>query len=259
MPDQPVAPLLVVGVAPSGGGDEHRRHPEHGRLRGHGGRLSHDQPGVGDQVVDLLHRPPDSEVGEVGRQRRLGGDQHPPAALQHLDQVALLLGASGRAPGGRGRPARTRTARSSRARPGLTPKSASTRGIGLEAVRVEVGQLVVPGVLRVAAPDLCPGSSPVCTRCTPAGRRSGWSARRTRCRRTRPPAPAAGRRPAAIDGPMIPVITSGLNERMTFIRRGRALAPSRGRGRRRSSAARSAGTGGRTHAAARPTGPCPGR
>src|SRR3974377_1564270 len=62
------------------------------RPRAHRGRRPDHQPGGGDQVVDLLHRPPDGQVGEVTGQRRLGRDEHPPAAPQHLDQVALPPG-----------------------------------------------------------------------------------------------------------------------------------------------------------------------
>ena len=56
VPHEPVAPLLVVGVAAAGGRDEHRGHPEHRRLRRHRGRLAHHELGVRDQVVDVLHR-----------------------------------------------------------------------------------------------------------------------------------------------------------------------------------------------------------
>src|SRR5258708_17532290 len=92
MPDEPVAPLLVVGVAPSRGRDEDRGHAKHRSLRRHRGRLSHHEPGMGDQVVNLIHATTDSKISEVRREWRLGRHEYPSAALKHLDQVALLLG-----------------------------------------------------------------------------------------------------------------------------------------------------------------------
>src|SRR5258708_17870400 len=83
MPDEPVAPLLVVGVAPSRGRDEDRGHAKHRSLRRHRGRLSHHHPGLGAQAANLTHATTDTKISERRREAPPAPQQHPPTALNH--------------------------------------------------------------------------------------------------------------------------------------------------------------------------------
>ena len=119
VPDQAVAPLLVVGVAAAGGRDEHRRarrappppttswptrRPPAGRGRAGGGSS-----------------PPGPATASSARSAGSGPSEEMstrPRRWSTSTRWRFCLAGQAQSPAGRGRPARTRTARSSTARPG---------------------------------------------------------------------------------------------------------------------------------------------
>ena len=212
---QAVAALLVVGVPAAGGGDEHGGDAEDRCLGRHGGRLADHQLGVGQEVVDVLDRP----VSRSGARSAGSGASDDSSTRPCCCSVstrsrfwprgqALLLAVVHGLPG--------HEAHDDERLVGRRPERGQPIRVGPEAVR-DGGRRARGSRRRCdGAPAPCPGSSPACTRCARAGRRTSWSAGRTRCRRRRPPGPA-GRLPAtAMDGPMIPVMTSGRNRFITL-------------------------------------------
>lgn len=152
VPHEPVSNLLFVRVATSSVGDVECGHSQHRSLAGHCGAFANQHAGKRNEVVHLVDRCGEAEWLQIGWQLAFTRDEHPTMTPEFSNHGSLLLEVEpGLAYVVRSLPRHEAYEEIRRVRVDTAPSN--DLAIRCEALWMQVGKLVVPGIGDVAAPD----------------------------------------------------------------------------------------------------------